>query len=58
MINFLGKKNLQDVDTIKNYSDVMAEKVKRIIGKTVKKIELLLDKMQQHICELDFTKLD
>ena len=45
-INFLNKDYLQDVEEVKKYSDYVADRVKRSIGKSVKKVELLLYRMQ------------
>jgi hypothetical protein len=38
MINFLNKDYLQDVEAVKKFADVITERVKRTISKTVKKV--------------------
>jgi uncharacterized protein YPO0396 len=56
MVNFLNKDYLQDVEAVKKFADCVAERVKKTISKTVKKVDLLLKKMQDHIKQLDFNK--
>jgi hypothetical protein len=56
MINFLNRDYLQDVEAVKKFADYIADRVKRTISKTVKKVDILLKKMQDHIKQLDFTK--
>lgn len=56
MINFLNEKQFQDADTIKKMAEVITERVKKTISKTVKKVDILFKKMQEHIKQLDFTK--
>lgn len=56
MINFLNKDYLQDVEAVKKFADVIAERVKRSINKTAKKVDILFKKMQDHIKQLDFSK--
>jgi hypothetical protein len=57
-INFLSKDYFQDVDTIKKFGDYIAERAKKCIGKTVKKMDFILKKMQSFIKELDFSKYE
>jgi hypothetical protein len=56
MINFLNREYLQDVDEVKRYADFIAEKVKRAIGKTAKKVETMMKKMNDHFKMLDLSK--
>lgn len=62
MINFLQGNGhsavMEEVGTLKGYAETVSERVKKIISKTVKKVEILLGKMQEHIKEIDFTKLN
>lgn len=53
-LNFLNKENLQDTEAVKIFIDYMTDRVKRSIRKTMSSIDLLLQKMQTHISELDF----
>jgi uncharacterized protein YPO0396 len=56
MVNFLNKDYLEDVEAVKKFANVISERVKKVISKTVKKVDNLLKKMQEHIKEVDFTK--
>ena len=42
MMNFLNKGYLQDVEEVKKYADFISDKVKRAIGKTIKKVDTLM----------------
>jgi predicted RND superfamily exporter protein len=55
IIQFLNKDYMQDVDSVKKFTDYISERVKRSISKTVKKVDFILNKMQSYIKELDFT---
>jgi len=55
VLQFLNKDYMQDVDSVKKFTDYISERVKRSISKTVKKVDFILNKMQSYIKELDFT---
>ena len=55
-LNFLNKDYLQDVDSVKKFADAIADRVRRTISKTVKKVDFLFTKMQEHIKQIDFSK--
>ena len=57
-MNFLNKDFMQDVESVKNFTDYIAERAKKSMSKTFKKIDLLLKKMQSHIKELDFNNFE
>ena len=46
---------MQDVESVKKFTDYITDRVKRSISKTVKKVDFILNKMQCYIKELDFT---
>ena len=49
VIQFLSKDYMQDVDSVKKFTDYITDRVKRSISKTVKKVDFILNKMQSYI---------
>lgn len=49
---------MQDVDSVRKFTDYITERVKRSMSKTAKKVDFILTKMQSYIKELDFTMFE